>query len=151
MERHREAIYAIRDDTDTQLNDSLLDLLVANLSRLNEAESTDSQGVFSILGVFENLLSFLPPLAVQIVQNTTLLPWLLKRVQAKEYDSNKQYASEVLSILLQGGREVVMRVWEADGVDGLINVMAVGASAFSRHPRQAVADEIAISKERPGR
>lgn len=98
---------------------------MANLSRLNETEPTDSQGVFSILGVFENLLSFLPPLATQITQTTTLLPWLLKRVGQKGYDSNKQYASEVLSILLQGGREVVLKVWEKDGVESLMRVLAV--------------------------
>lgn len=49
----------------------------------------------------------------------------MKRVPQKDYDSNKQYASEVLSILLQGGREVVLRVWEKDGVEGLMNVLAV--------------------------
>ncbi|KAI9632157.1 Catenin-beta-like protein [Dioszegia hungarica] len=112
------------DLIDELLNNSLLDLLTANLSRLDESEPTDSQGVFSILGVFENLLSFLPPLATQIVGDTTLLPWLLKRVQKKEYDSNKQYASEVLSILLQGGREVVVKVWEQDGVEVLLKVLS---------------------------
>ncbi|WVW81453.1 hypothetical protein I302_103447 [Kwoniella bestiolae CBS 10118] len=105
---------------DELLNNSLLDLLVANLSRLNEEEETDSQGVFHILGVFENLLSFMPPLAEQIVNDTNLLPWLLNRIKQKEYDSNKQYASEILAILLQDNREIILKVGELDGMDILL-------------------------------
>ncbi|WWD06053.1 hypothetical protein V865_004138 [Kwoniella europaea PYCC6329] len=105
---------------DELLNNSLLDLLVANLSRLNEEEETDSQGVFQILGVFENLLSFMPPLSEQIVNETNLLPWLLKRIQKKEYDSNKQYASEILAILLQDNRDIILKVGELDGMDILL-------------------------------
>ncbi|WWC57769.1 uncharacterized protein I303_100304 [Kwoniella dejecticola CBS 10117] len=105
---------------DELLNNSLLDLLVSNLSRLDEEEETDSQGVFHILGVFENLLSFMPPLAEQIVSDTNLLPWLLKRIQQKEYDSNKQYASEILAILLQDNRDIILKVGEMNGMDILL-------------------------------
>ena len=108
-----------------QLNNSLLDLLVANLARLDESEDSDSRGIFNILGVFENLLSFMSPLADQIVAETTLMPWLLKRVAAKEYDSNKQYASQVLAILLQQSRENVMKLAELEGMDTILNVLSV--------------------------
>jgi beta-catenin-like protein 1 len=99
--------------------------LVANLGRLNETEDTDRQGVFQILGVFENLLSFMPPLAEQTVNETTFLPWLLKRINKKEYDSNKQYASEVLAIMLQEGRTIAMKLGELEGMDTLLQVLAV--------------------------
>lgn len=115
-------------DTLVQLNNSVLDLLVANLSRLNEAEEGDSRGVFNILGVFENLLSFMPPLADQVVAETTLMPWLLKRIAVKEYDSNKQYASQVLAILAQQSVENVQRLAELDGMDTLLTVLSVGVS-----------------------
>ncbi|WWC67148.1 uncharacterized protein I206_101055 [Kwoniella pini CBS 10737] len=111
---------AMGEFIDELLNNSILDLLVSNLSRLNEEEETDSQGVFHILGVFENLLSFMPPLAEQIVSDTNLLPWLLKRIQKKEYDSNKQYASEILAILLQDNRDIILKVGELDGMDILL-------------------------------
>ena len=111
-----------------QLNNSVLDLLVANLSRLNEAEEGDSRGVFNILGVFENLLSFMPPLADQVVAETTLMPWLLTRIAVKEYDSNKQYASQVLAILAQQSVENVQRLAELDGMDTLLTVLSVGVS-----------------------
>ncbi|ORY30833.1 putative beta-catenin-like protein 1 [Naematelia encephala] len=112
------------DLIDDLLNNSILDLLVANLSRLNEAEDSDSQGVFHILGVFENLLSFMPPLADQIVNDTSLMPWLVKRIVVKEYDANKQYASEILAILVQQGRDIVMKLGELDGMDTLLRVLS---------------------------
>lgn len=102
-----------------------MDLLVANLDRLDEKEDTDSQGVFHILGVFENLLSFMPPLSEQLVENTKLLPWLLIRVAKKEYDSNKQYASEILSIILQEGRTVALKVGGLEGIDTFLQVASV--------------------------
>jgi beta-catenin-like protein 1 len=98
---------------------------VSNLGRLDEKEDADSQGVFHILGVFENLLSFMPPLAEQIVESTTLLTWLLKRIAQKAYDSNKQYASEILSIILQEGRAVALKVGELEGVDTFLQIAAV--------------------------
>lgn len=108
-----------------QLNNSILDLLVSNLSRLDEKEDTDRQGVFQILGVFENLISFMPPLAEQVVAETKLLPWLLERIAQKEYDSNKQYASEIMAILLQQGRENVMKLAELDGMETMLKVLSV--------------------------
>lgn len=43
----------------------------------------------------------LPDVADMIGEKTTLLTWLLTRIQPKAFDSNKQYASEVLAILVQ--------------------------------------------------
>lgn len=42
-----------------------------------------------------------PKLAESILQRTKLLKWLLSRIRVKGSDSNKQYASEILSILMQ--------------------------------------------------
>lgn len=75
-----------------------------NLGRLDESEESDRQGVFKLLGIMENLLSLEPTLADRIALKTELLPWLLKRIQPKGYDSNRGYASEILSILLQDSR-----------------------------------------------
>lgn len=40
-------------------------------------------------------MSFDPALAETLVTSTSALKWLLERVVVPEYDSNKQYASEV--------------------------------------------------------
>lgn len=79
----------------------LLELLVQNLERLDEKEESDRQGIFKILGIVENLLSLDPALARRMAVDTQLAPWLLKRIQSKEFDSNRGYASEIISILLQ--------------------------------------------------
>ena len=39
--------------------------------------------------------------AEQLVMRTQLLPWLLARVRKRAFDGNKQYASEVIAILVQ--------------------------------------------------
>ena len=121
---------AIAEFIDELLNNSLLDLLVANLSRLDEAEESDSRGVYSILAVFENLLSFMPPLADQIVSETTLLPWLIKRVQVKGIDSNKQYASQILAIILQQSRENVLKLGELEGMEAILTVLSVSPASW---------------------
>lgn len=47
------------------------------------------------------LLQLRPALAEAVLARTKLLKWLLSRIKVKGSDSNKQYASEVLSILMQ--------------------------------------------------
>jgi beta-catenin-like protein 1 len=42
-----------------------------------------------------------PALAGALLERTKLLKWLLSRIRIKASDSNKQYASEILSILMQ--------------------------------------------------
>jgi beta-catenin-like protein 1 len=106
---------------------------VPNLTRLNEEdEESDRTGVFNILGIFENILSFIPPLAVQVVNTTELLPWLLKRIgKERAYDSNKQYASEILSILLQEEREVRLKFVQLGGLDVVLEAVAVSPDLSS--------------------
>lgn len=42
-----------------------------------------------------------PVLADSLCDRTKLMKWLLSRIRVKASDSNKQYASEILSILVQ--------------------------------------------------
>lgn len=83
------------------VKDGMLDLLVQNLARLDEEEANDRQGVFNTLAVFENLTSIDIQLAETIVLKSQLMPWMLKRLKVKAFDSNKQYCSELLAILMQ--------------------------------------------------
>jgi beta-catenin-like protein 1 len=83
------------------IDQGLLDLLVQNLGRLDEEETNDRQGVFNTLAVFENLTSIEVALAETIVSKSGLLPWMMTRLKIKAFDSNKQYCSELLAILLQ--------------------------------------------------
>lgn len=83
------------------VKDGMLDLLVQNLARLDEEEANDRQGVFNTLAIFENLTSIDIQLAETIALKSQLMPWMLKRLKVKAFDSNKQYCSELLAILMQ--------------------------------------------------
>ncbi|KAI6164904.1 hypothetical protein EDD17DRAFT_1775247 [Pisolithus thermaeus] len=75
---------------------SILELLVDNLSRLNEAEESDRQGVFHIIGVFENVLGFNPDLSEKLVSQTKIMNWLLERILWKVHDENPSQTREEL-------------------------------------------------------
>jgi beta-catenin-like protein 1 len=129
--------------THTQLENSILELLVENLARLNEAEESDRQGIFHILGketlfqhrcahcnaqcagIFENVLGFSPQLSTQLVSKTTMLTWLLNRIQSKKHDENRSYAAELLSILLQNNVENRIELGKKDGVEIFLKVLSV--------------------------
>ncbi|KAJ3173438.1 hypothetical protein HDU87_007599 [Geranomyces variabilis] len=119
-------------------NDAL-SLLVQNLNRLNEAQAEDRQGVFNTLSVLENFIGVDPRLSETIVEKTTLLPYLLQRIRPKAFDSNRQYASEMLSVLMQSSRANRLKLGELGGVDALLRVLA----AYKRRDPQD-ADEIEL-------
>ncbi|KAF9514143.1 hypothetical protein BS47DRAFT_1343472 [Hydnum rufescens UP504] len=109
---------------DSLLEHSTMELLVANLSRMNEEEDSDRQGIYHTLGIFENSIGFNPALAEAVVSKTSIMKWLLTRTQAKTHDENRGYASEVLAILLQGNKENRIRFGKVDGVDILLRVLS---------------------------
>ena len=110
---------------DTMLDADLLDLLVSNFSRFDESVDADRSGAYHSLSVIENLASQ-PSTAERIGADTTLLSWLLKRIQKKEspLTQNKQYAAEILAILLQSSSANRKRLTELDGVDTLLQLLA---------------------------
>ncbi|KAI9448047.1 DUF1716-domain-containing protein [Lactarius indigo] len=122
----REA--ALKNLIGVLLDHSALELLVDNITRFNEAEESDRQGIFHVLGIFENFVGSKPPLAERLVLKTKLLPWLLNRIQSKTHEENRGYAAELLSILLQGSRLNRLELGEKDGIETLLNV----ASQFRR-------------------
>ncbi|KAF5390661.1 hypothetical protein D9757_002762 [Collybiopsis confluens] len=106
------------------LDNSMLDLLVGNLKRLNEKEESDRQGIFHILGFFENILGFDPILAAELVSKTDILSWLLERIQAKLHDENRGYAAELLSILLQNNQANRVELGKKDGIETMLKVVS---------------------------
>ncbi|OAD79104.1 hypothetical protein PHYBLDRAFT_176618 [Phycomyces blakesleeanus NRRL 1555(-)] len=125
LERPEDAATGIKTFVDALLENELLSLLVQNLERLDEKEETDRQGVFKILGILENLMALEPSLAERIALDTEFLSWTLKRLQTKVFDSNRGYASEILSILLQESRVVRLKLGELGGMDVLLRVLSV--------------------------
>lgn len=110
---------------DAMIEADLLDLLVSNFGRFNEANESDRSGVYHALSVLENLASRTSA-AVKIGQDTTVLQWLLARIHKKEspVSQNKQYSAEVLAILLQSSPINRRKLCELDGVDLLLQILA---------------------------
>ena len=55
-------------------------------------------------------------------ERTKIMKWLLGRVRQREFDSVKQYASEVLAILVQNSTGNRKRLVDANGIDILLQV-----------------------------
>ncbi|KAI8074278.1 Catenin-beta-like protein [Gilbertella persicaria] len=125
VERSEQVETSIKAFVQAMMDNELLPLLVQNLDRLDEKEETDRQGVFKIMGIFESIISLDPKYAENIALKANVLPWLLKRIQAKQFDANVEYASEVISILLQENRDIRLKVGELDGVDILLRALSV--------------------------
>ncbi|TFK23271.1 DUF1716-domain-containing protein [Coprinopsis marcescibilis] len=123
-EEDEDADAALRELIQALVDLSVLDLLVENLPRLNELEESDKQGVFHILGVFENILGFNPALSTILVENTKIMTWLLNRMQAKDHDENRGYSVELLSILLQNSPPNRLAFGEGDGVEIVLNILS---------------------------
>ncbi|KAF2246747.1 DUF1716-domain-containing protein [Trematosphaeria pertusa] len=107
------------------LEADLLSLLISNFSRFDESNAEDSSGVYHSLSVIENLLS--QPANMDLVgKETKFLTWLLNRIQKQEKPTsqNKQYASEILSILTQSSRPNRNRLTEANGVEIFLTQLA---------------------------
>ncbi|TPX78390.1 hypothetical protein CcCBS67573_g00354 [Chytriomyces confervae] len=117
----------------------ILDVLVQSFSRLDEFKdgTDDKQGVFNILSVVENLISVDPTIAEKVVSSTTLLTWLLSRIGMKQFDSNRQYASELLAILLQTSRENRLKLANLGGITSLLKAISIYRK---RDPKEA--DEV---------
>ncbi|KAM5540507.1 hypothetical protein V8D89_005965 [Ganoderma adspersum] len=115
---------ALKQLVESLLSNSILELLVDNLSRFNEAEESDRQGIFHVLGIFENVLGFNAELSTQLVSKTKILPWVLKRIESPKHDENRGYAAEILSILLQDHRTNRLELGKKDGVESILKILS---------------------------
>lgn len=102
-----------------------MELLTQNLARLDESSETDRAGVYYVLNVLENLASQ-DAVAGKIGQDTSLLPWIISRIQQKESrtSQNTQYAAEILAILLQSSTHNRARFIGLDGIDVILQLLS---------------------------
>lgn len=77
------------------------------------------------LGVLENFASQ-SSIAERLGQESDILPWLKERIKKKEnpVGQNKQYAAEILAILLQSSLKNRKRLIEIEGVDILLQQLS---------------------------
>ncbi|MCJ1464940.1 hypothetical protein MMC07_003555 [Pseudocyphellaria aurata] len=110
---------------DAMLEADLINLLLENISRLNENNESDRAGIYHVLGVLENLSSR-GSIAERMGKETSVIKWLVARIQRKEtiIGQNKQYSAELLAILLQSSAANRARLIESDGVDTLLQLLS---------------------------
>ena len=76
------------------------------------------------LAIIENMCKFKNEQVCEVAGSQGLLPWLLKRLQVRQFDPNKLYASEILSILIQENSSNQELVASLDGIDTLLQCLA---------------------------
>lgn len=110
---------------DALMNADLLGLLVSNLDRLDEGDELDRNGVYYALSVVENL-SGRQETAERVGAHQGLVKWLLNRTATKEtpVGQNKQYAAEVLAVLVQNSPQNRRRLTGLDAVDNMLQLVA---------------------------
>jgi beta-catenin-like protein 1 len=85
-----------------------------------------------MIAIFENLAEFRPDLCGDAAKHG-LLQWLLRRLRVKlPFDANKLYASEILSILLQDTPDNRQVLGDLDGIDVILQQLAVCMSDHSQ-------------------
>ncbi|KAK5740808.1 hypothetical protein LTR17_004398 [Elasticomyces elasticus] len=107
------------------LEADLLELLMSNLARLDEGIESDRSGVYHSLAVLESLGG--QRVIAERIGTEKVLTWLCRRLEKPEKvtTQNKQYAAEVLQVLLQSSPLLRKRLaLEIDGVDLLCQLLA---------------------------
>lgn len=109
---------------DALLEADLLSLLISNFSRFDETNDSDRSGVYHSLSVLENLSSQ-PSTAIRL-GTEPLLKYLLSRLSAKEspVSQNKQYAAEILGVLLQQSTSIQATLTTLNGIDTLLQLLS---------------------------
>ncbi|KAF5186105.1 Beta-catenin-like protein [Thalictrum thalictroides] len=124
---------------DSLVENNALDLLVQNLSRLSENEQDEMTAVYNTLATIENMIEVKPSVAELVCERTKLLRWLLGKIKVREFDSIKQYASEILAILLQNSSANQKRLGQMNGVDVVLQAVALYKS---RDPKSEDEEEM---------
>ncbi|KAF6174653.1 hypothetical protein GIB67_006305 [Kingdonia uniflora] len=124
---------------DSLVENNALELLVQNLGRLSESDPDEMTAVYNTLATIENMIEVKPAVADLVCERTKLLRWLLGKIKVREFDSNKQYASEILAILLQNSNGNQKRLGQMNGVDVVLQAVALYKS---RDPRSTDEEEM---------
>ncbi|XP_022938556.1 beta-catenin-like protein 1 [Cucurbita moschata] len=122
---------------DALIENNVLDLLVQNLHRLSETDPDEMSAVYNTLATIENLIEVKPVVAELVCERTKLMKWLLGKIKVRDFDSNKQYASEILAILLQNSTVNQRRLGQMNGVDVVLQAVAMYKSKDPKSPDEA--------------
>eukprot|EP01117_Protostelium_nocturnum_P015016 TRINITY_DN5780_c0_g1_i1.p1 TRINITY_DN5780_c0_g1~~TRINITY_DN5780_c0_g1_i1.p1 ORF type:complete len:530 (+),score=240.99 TRINITY_DN5780_c0_g1_i1:181-1590(+) len=124
---------------DALLEGDFLEYLVENIKRMNEKDEEESKAVHNALGIIENLIEVRPDLSELVTTKTKLLKYLLEKIQQNEFDDNKLYCGEILSILVQNSTLNQQLVGKENGIDFLL--MAI-SKYRKKEPENANDEEV---------
>ncbi|XP_026408021.1 beta-catenin-like protein 1 [Papaver somniferum] len=124
---------------DSLIENNALELLVQNLSRLSETDPDEMTAIYNTLATIENMVEVKPAVAELVCERTKLLRWLLAKIKVREFDGNKQYASELLAILLQNSTANQKRLGQMNGVDVVLQAVSFYKS---RDPKSTDEEEM---------
>ncbi|CAA6662732.1 unnamed protein product [Spirodela intermedia] len=110
---------------DALVENNVLELLVQNIGRLSESDPDEATAIYNTLATIENIIEVKPAVAEMVCERTKLLRWLMGRIKVREFDANKQYASEILAILLQNSSANQKRLGQMNGVDAMLQAVAM--------------------------
>ena len=82
------------------IENNVLVLLLDTASRLDRKKLDDKNAIFNIIGILDNFVAIKPLLAETIFNTPDFVSWILNNLSEKEFDSVKQYSSEILAIIL---------------------------------------------------
>ncbi|OIT02195.1 PREDICTED: beta-catenin-like protein 1 [Nicotiana attenuata] len=119
---------------DALVENNALELLVQLLGKLSDSDPDESAAIYSILATIENFIEVKTSVAELVCERTKLMKWLLTRIKVREFDGNKQYASEILAILLQSSTGNQKRLGQLNGVDALLQAVAMYKSKDPKSP-----------------
>jgi beta-catenin-like protein 1 len=119
---------------DALVENNVLELLVQNMNRLSEADPDEATAIYATLTVIENLVEVKPAVAQLVCERTKLLRWLLTKIKVREFEGIKQYASEILAILLQNSTANQKRLGQMNGVDAVLEGVAMYKSKDPKTP-----------------
>ncbi|XP_055804740.1 uncharacterized protein LOC129873635 [Solanum dulcamara] len=119
---------------DALVENNALELLVQLLGKMSDSDPDESAAIYSILATVENFIEVKPSVAELVCERTKLMKWLLTRIKVREFDGNKQYASEILAILLQSSTVNQKRLGQLNGMDALLQAVAMYKSKDPKTP-----------------
>eukprot|EP00730_Choanoeca_flexa_P018968 TRINITY_DN9250_c0_g1_i5.p1 TRINITY_DN9250_c0_g1~~TRINITY_DN9250_c0_g1_i5.p1 ORF type:complete len:554 (+),score=162.36 TRINITY_DN9250_c0_g1_i5:59-1720(+) len=110
---------------DSLLEQELFEQLLPLLSRFDESNVEEAKAVHDAQSIIENMLELKPELVESLVKDTDLLTWLIKRLEAPEFDANKLYVSELLAVLVQTSEANRQKLGQLNGIEGLLQTIAM--------------------------
>lgn len=128
---HQSDKEAAKKLIDALVSHHALELVVTHLLQIPEERSdVEAQAVYDTLEMIENMTDLDISVCEKLIQRTRLPHFLLTRVNAKTFDANKLYASEILSIVYQADMDSCEQLSaikvdsKIDGLDILLQSIA---------------------------